>query len=326
MVPGVNLFAIDNCDGQVAFGTTENALEITEGLETTRTWAAIDDCGNVNLAVRYDTCTVAAVQLKAILAGTMIGATPGSSNLMRDDLRSLELIPLEEPYTALTGFEHKGKGGREHVLPSVLTGNSAADAVVDWMFVEIRDELQPSEVLATKSVLLQRDGDITTVDGRPVVTFPTQPEGEYYVVLRHRNHLGMSSSQPLFLSTAAPPLVDFTGINTDVLGGIAAGKQHASGRRTLWAGDLNGDGRVIYQGPNNDVFKLFSDVLSDEGNVDNLANFILPGYKRTDVNLDGKSIYQGPNNDRSMLIIQTILSHPVNTALLANYIANEFLP
>ena len=35
----------------------------------------------------------------------------------------------------------------------------------------------------------------------------------------------------------------------------------------LWAGDLRPDGRVIYQGPNTDVFQLFLQVISDPDNV-----------------------------------------------------------
>ena len=87
-----------------------------------------------------------------------------------------------------------------------------------------------------------------------------------------------------------------------------------------------GDGSVIFQGPLNDVFTLFSKVLSASENVDHLANFILHGYYGEDLNMDGKVIYQGPGNDRALLLYNTILGHPANVSNLANFIVREKLP
>jgi hypothetical protein len=96
--------------------------------------------------------------------------------------------------------------------------------------------------------------------------------------------------------------------------------------RTLWAGDMNGDRRVIYQGPNNDIFFLFSKVLADENNTSFLSNYISQGYDREDFNLDGNTIYQGPGNERAMLLYNTVLLHPGNVNNLANYIVRDALP
>ena len=120
-------------------------------------------------------------------------------------------------------------------------------------------------------------------------------------------------------------MVDFNDPNLSIKGGASAGKI-SNGKRTLWGGDYNGDGRIIYQGPFNDVFVLFSRVVGDANNTDNLANFIVTGYEQQDFNMDGKTIYQGPLNDRSSLLFYSILSHPNNIALLANYIALDFIP
>jgi hypothetical protein len=94
----------------------------------------------------------------------------------------------------------------------------------------------------------------------------------------------------------------------------------------MWGGDYNGDGKVIYQGPYNDIFFLFSRVLSDQSNSENLANYIVPGYEMHDFNLDGKVIYQGPNNDRASLLYNSVLAHPNNPGNLANFIVREKLP
>ena len=95
----------------------------------------------------------------------------------------------------------------------------------------------------------------------------------------------------------------------------------------MWAGDLNSDRKVIYQGAQNDVDEMFFNVIREPNNSDLLDNYILPGYLRSDYNLDGNTIYQGPANDRQMLIFNTILSFPDNREnFLANYVVLEQLP
>ena len=320
--PGVNLFAMDNCDSQVAFGVNEDENELTEGLRTARTWMAIDDCGNVNLKSRIDTCRVAAVRLKVLLAGAFLNSF--SNDHMRDDLRYKQFLPHKEPYSDLPEFYHRGKGGNEVISSDIYTV-ATNNAVVDWLFIELRDAYQPNEVLATASALVQKDGDVIAPYGEDIITFYTQPEGNYIVSVRHRNHLGAAIGSAVFLSTDSPPLIDFTNINTDLINSGIAGQIRYE-KRMLWAGDLDGNGQAIYQGPYNDIFFLFSEVFSADENEDFLANFIYNGYHRTDLNLDGRAIFQGPNNDRSMLLFNTVLAHPQNTGFLANFIADEFLP
>ena len=94
----------------------------------------------------------------------------------------------------------------------------------------------------------------------------------------------------------------------------------------MWPGDLNGDTKVIFQGPDNDVNALFQKVLLAPSNVQFLANFILPGYLAQDFNLDGKCIYQGPGNDRSRILVYAILANPENAQHLANYVLYHGLP
>ncbi len=322
LVPGVNLFARDNCDNQVDLGFVETVQTLGNGVETNRTWLAIDDCGKTTVISRTDTCTVAAVRLKSFLNGAFLNNQ--GSNLMRDDLRAADLLPVTEPYSDISTFQHKGKGGGEAIVPSLLdvTGD---DAIVDWVFVEIRDAVNPASVLETKSALLQRDGDVVTITGDVVLFFPSLQEGNYFVAVRHRNHLGMMSDAPLYLSSMNAPLMDFTDIKVGAKGWNEAGRL-VSGKRMHWLGDLNSDRRVIYQGPNNDIFYLFSKVVADPANTANLANFISTGYDPTDLNLDGKIIYQGPNNERATLLYQAVLAHPANGSYLANFLVREFLP
>jgi uncharacterized repeat protein (TIGR01451 family) len=211
------------------------------------------------------------------------------------------------------------------VLNPVLLQVSGNQAIVDWMLVEIRNPGDDRDIVGYATVVIKRDGSIMVENGDSVIVFKDLPENDYYVSIRHRNHLGMMTNLPIYLTAENPPLVDFTDPALPLRGSATAGRMF-NGKRMMWGGDFNEDGKVIYQGPFNDVFFLFSRVLADPKNTENLANYIVPGYELNDFNLDGKVIYQGPNNDRAPLLYHTVLSHPDNTALLANFIAVHKLP
>lgn len=322
LIPGVNLFASDNCDVLAHIQYDEVKTYVNEGLKVTRTWSTVDICGNSAAFSRTDTCGIAALEARAYLYGATIGN--GNSTLMRDDLRKGGFLPLTEPYSAMPGYLHKGQGGSESIAPEVLNV-TGPDAIVDWVFIEIRDASKPDSVVATRSALLQRDGDIISTTGGTILYFPELGEGYYQVAVRHRNHLGLMTEAPHYLTFKNPPMLDFQDgsmqLNDNQNAAVAIGNGQA-----MWVGDCNNDRKVIFQGPYNDAFFLFTKVLADSNNTGNLANYILLGYFTTDLNMDGKTIYQGPGNDRSILLFNTVLSHPGNSLKLANFIVTEKLP
>lgn len=211
---------------------------------------------------------------------------------MSDALRAAALIPSQEPYSAL-GFVHVGGGG-ETVAPAVLavTGNNA---IVDWVFVELRGPAPGYTVLATRSCLIQRDGDIVDVNGTSPVAFDLGA-GAYHVAVRHRNHLGVMSSGTVNLSATAVTL-DLRSTGTTTYGTEA---QRTIGTvKAMWTGDCNTDGEVLYTGSGNDRDL----VLSRIGGV--VPTNSVSGYWREDANLDGSVLYTGNGNDRD-LILQSI--------------------
>ena len=267
--------------------------------------------------------------LKVSLRALLQGPYNQGSGLMNDGLRTGNLIPLAEPYTGLPTFAHTGGGGGETTVQAVLN-TTGPDAIVDWMFVELRNELNPSQVVATRSGLLQRDGDIVDVDGTSPLCFRGTPADDYLIAIRHRNHLGVMTDNAVRLEPLNVADVDFTDPATAVYKLIgAAGSDHArrtvGNARVLWAGNVQTDNRVVFQGPSNDPSPVFFTVFLDPLNTGGLANFVHTGYDRSDVNLDGLTIFQGPNNEPDIIFFN-VFFHPENTAFLASYIIWEQLP
>ncbi|MBK8615099.1 MAG: M36 family metallopeptidase [Flavobacteriales bacterium] len=165
---------------------------------------------------------------------------------MRDDLRVAGLIPTTEPFTAL-GFTQAGGGGGETVLPAVF-GVTGDDAIVDWVLLELRSAVTPSVIVATRSALVQRDGDVVGTNGTSPVLF-NSPAGSYYVAVRHRNHLGCMTAAPLALTGAATS-VDLTLAGTATYG--TGARKDLGGIQGLWTGNVTLDTELLYTGAGND--------------------------------------------------------------------------
>lgn len=222
------------------------------------------------------------------------GPYHAATGLMRDGLRAASRIPPTEPYTAM-GFTHASGGGGEQVSTAVLQV-TGPDAIVDWVLVELRSTTAPHNVLATRSALLQRDGDIVGSDGTGPVTFQAAP-GSYRVAIRHRNHLGIMTNGNLSLGSE-PTVVDLR-TTTTACHGTNARKDLGGGAMGMWAGNTVGDDRLLYAGANNDR----DPILVVIGGI--TPTSIVSGYYREDVDLSGDVQYTGAGNDRD-LILQNI--------------------
>ncbi|MCC6727041.1 MAG: hypothetical protein IT258_21240 [Saprospiraceae bacterium] len=254
-----------------------------------------------------------AVSPKLLLSGAL-----ESNGLMRDGIRANGLLPNSEPYTGLVHFKHYGDGGGESVTnPAVfqVTGN---DAIVDWVVVELRSPGNMAKPVSTHAALLQRDGDVVSTDGVSPVRFLSVAPGEYHVSVRHRNHLGTMTAKPISLSSNATT-VDFTSLDLPLYGTHAT--KEVGNKRMLWLGDTNRDKRCIYQGPNNDIFYLFTYVYSASGNSQSYGNYAAKAYALADLNMDGYATFYGPNNDRSVAFTQVAIY-----AGVLNYILSEQIP
>lgn len=198
------------------------------------------------------------------------------------------LIPKSQPY-GMSPFYYNGG---EQVAASVLNV-SGDDAIVDWILVELRDPLNSATVVKRRAALIQRDGDIVDTDGVSPVRFTDVAAGDYYVAVRHRNHLGIMTATP-YLITGATPLIDLS-VATTATYGMDARKAVGS-RMVMYTGDVNTDGSLRYTGAGNDRDPILQKVGG------NTPTNVVVGYFVEDCSMDGKVSYTGVGNDRDPIL------------------------
>jgi len=182
-------------------------------------------------------------------------------------------------------------------------------------------------VVATRSALLQRDGDVVEVDGISPLCFEQTLPGSFYIAVRHRNHIGTMTADPVAL-TASTTTVDFTNTNLDLWENLPAfdGLEQVTvnGQYALWAGNTNANTNIIFAGQNNDKDPIFDEINLAPGNIFDLQTYIRTGYNLGDVDMNGSSIFAGQNNDVDY-IFNNIDGHPRNGLKLQTFIIPEQL-
>ena len=228
-----------------------------------------------------------------------------SAGQMNDLLRSSSLVPQTEPYTGLSGFTHiGGDEGGESVTAGVLAV-TGTQAIVDWVFLELRDKNNSSNVIRTRSALLQRDGDIVELDGVSPVKIDGVISDNYYLVVRHRNHLGVRTANIVSLSRTSLTYDFTTGMSQAYKPGghpndpmtVLSGTHYG-----LWGGNSNGNTNIRYSGPSNDQNQLLNTCLNGSK-----VGVLVGVYNSCDLNMNGNIRYSGPANDQNFLL-NTVLS------------------
>lgn len=238
------------------------------------------------------------IDAEVFLQGPLIN--PDTAGLMNDDLRAGSYIPTTSPYS---------DNATCNASVFSTTGN---DAIVDWVWVELRAANDNTRLVNARSALLQRDGDVVDIDGTSNLVMRAVPTN-YFVVVNHRNHLGAMSASTIGLSDSTVTTVDFRNSGFSTYGSEAQ-VQLASNDMALWAGNANGDDRVRYQGSSNDANYIKDEVLADPGNGSGNNLYFYFGYDNADIDMDSRIRYQGSAND-SNIIKDIVLAHPSNGAL-----------
>jgi len=141
--------------------------------------------------------------------------------------------------------------------------------VVDWVQVQLRATVN-GPVVTSASAFLLNDGRIVALNGSSQVQFDANaiPAGNYYVVVRSRNHLDVQSAVTTQLTAGTSTQYDFTNAVTKAYGTNAL--KNVNGVWSMFSGDADGNGVV------NAI---------DRTQIRN--NLFQVGYLTTDVNLDG---------------------------------------
>lgn len=252
---------------------------------------------------------------------------------MRDNLRnsifetSTSYLPTLEPYTALAGFTHVGAGGGRSATATAFD-DRGENSVVDWVFIEFRDKNDNTSVLETMSALVQRDGDVVDIDGVSPIELCTA-ESEYFVAVRHRNHLGVMTALAEDLKTDST--VDFTDDNAGGSGVFNYGTSHPApgassfdytglsqkadptGVSALWLGNSLADGKIKFDAPGDDASIILSYVQNFPTNPTSSSSFDFAfDYDNGDINMDGKIKFDAPDDDQSILLTQ-VQNYALNT-------------
>jgi len=221
------------------------------------------------------------LNLKTFLEGPYNEAQLLQTNILNTEAQ----LPLVEPYTTL-GFDQVNSGG-EITTQTILDG-SGNNAITDWIFLELRDGNSPTTIVATQSVLLQKDGTIINTLGSPTINIKCVNSDEVFVILKHRNHLGVRSLNNFSIHNNIT--ADFTNPAFNILG---IDKMITIGNiRAMIAGDANNDGQINVV-DKNDYWRI------ENGNIFNYFN------SKSDFNLDGyvnpidKNNYWRSNNSLS---------------------------
>lgn len=197
---------------------------------------------------------------------------PYSSGSMNTDLLSGGEIPLSQPFNT-TPWNYTGTESVASIPPNV----------VDWILIDLRDATDAS--LATgatsaekQAAFLLNDGYVVGLDGSSVLQFTAALTNDPFVVVWHRNHLGvLSASSPV--DVGGVYTYDFSTSVDQAYGGSLGYKLVDTGVYGMVGGDANGDGDI-----NSTDKSMWT---SDAGTA---------GYKSPDFNMDVQVSNQDKND------------------------------
>lgn len=163
---------------------------------------------------------------------------PYSATEMGTSLNSEDLLPLAQPYNSAPW----NYAGTESVI-SIPNPD-----VVDWVLIELRDAADAASAtaatrIARQAAFLLADGSVVGTDGSSILHFVNSYSQQLFVIVWHRNHLGIMTTNGVTASGGIYSY-DFSTSETQVHGGSAGYKDLTGGVWGMVAGDSNHDGLV----------------------------------------------------------------------------------
>ncbi len=164
------------------------------------------------------------------LQGAITNPNTGEHAWMRDDLRIAGMLPTTSPYA--DGI----------TTNSTVFDTTGANAIVDWIWIELRDQNDATQVIEGRSALLQRDGDVVDIDGVSPVSFDQQAD-DYYIAIKHRNHLSVLSADIHYIWTSNTS-IDFSSFEAELQGGSNALVDMGNDIFAIPVGDQDENGQI----------------------------------------------------------------------------------
>jgi hypothetical protein len=199
------------------------------------------------------------LQVKVFLQG----AYSAAGNAMTTQLKDDGFMPLVSPYPQDT-----------RVVSSIPAG------VTDWVLIQLRTHAD-SNAVVSRSAFVRSDGQVVDESGEMDLNLFVQ-EGNYYIVVRHRNHITVMSKLTRSLQPGVLTSYDFS-----------TGKNQYYGQ----------DAALIDESPSNVYGMVAADasgndqVQNDDKNDYWTVQVGLAGYRESDFNLNG----QVQNDDKNDL-------------------------
>jgi hypothetical protein len=162
---------------------------------------------------------------------------------MNTYLNSGGILPLKQPYNT-NPYNYNGGDS----VSSIPNAN-----IVDWVLVELRKptsglpaDANSTTIIGRKAGFLLNDGIVVDLDGATPLSFNIIKQGSSFLVIRHRNHLGVISNS-IPSNSAGTFANDYSLLANSYKDPSASSDPVAllsGGKYGLWAGDANEDGVV----------------------------------------------------------------------------------
>lgn len=244
------------------------SLSWTLGEIATETFSS----GNVILTQGFQqpiTIAIAGIDLDVLVF--LEGPYEGTE--MNTDLNLAGEIPLSQPYNTLPW----NYPGTESVASMPNTD------IIDWVLVELRDATDAASAtgatrIAQQAAFILKDGTVVGLDGFSNLQIGTSFSNGLFLIVWHRNHLGVLSATAL-TETAGVFTYDFSTSLSQAFGGGAGYKLVDTAIYGMPGGDENGDGIID---------------ASDKGTW--TVNAGTEGYQSSDFNMDNQVNNQDKND------------------------------
>ncbi len=199
---------------------------------------------------------------------------PFSGTQMTTMLNTAGLIPFSQPF---------------YIQPWQYTGSESVTSIpnaniVDWVLIELRDatdaaSANSTSVIARQAAFLTCNGTVVGLDGSSILSFDNSINHQLFVVVWHRNHLGIMAANAVTQSGGIYTY-DFSTGAGQAYGGSSGQKEIGSVVWGMIAGDGNADGDINSDDKTN--------VWSSQAGTN--------GYKSGDFDMNGQVMNQDKND------------------------------